>query len=39
VVNWDGVLKSDGNPDDDHATHFWGRIKIFITQSLVLKCL
>jgi len=22
VVNWDGVLKSDGNPDDDHATHF-----------------
>jgi len=39
VVNWDGVLKSDGNPDDDHATHFWGWIKIPITQNLVLKCL
>jgi len=39
VVNWDGVLKSDGNPNDDHATHFWGWIKIPITQSLVLKCL
>jgi hypothetical protein len=35
VVKWDGVLKSDGNPDDDHATHFWGWIKIPITQSLV----
>jgi hypothetical protein len=22
VVNWDGVLKFDGNPDDNHATHF-----------------
>jgi hypothetical protein len=21
VVNWDGVLKSSGKPEDDHATH------------------
>jgi hypothetical protein len=39
VVNWDGVLKSDGNLDDDHTMYFWGWIKIPVTQSLVLKCL
>jgi hypothetical protein len=22
VVNWDGVLKSDGNLDDDHTMYF-----------------
>jgi hypothetical protein len=22
VVNWDGVLKSNGRPKGDHATHF-----------------
>jgi hypothetical protein len=35
VVNWDGLLKSDGNLNNDHATHFLGWIKIPITQSLV----
>jgi len=24
VVNWDGVLKSGGKPEGDHATHFLG---------------
>jgi hypothetical protein len=22
VVNWDGVLKSNGNPEGNHATYF-----------------
>jgi hypothetical protein len=22
VVNWNGVLKSSGKPEGDHATHF-----------------
>jgi hypothetical protein len=32
VVNWDGVLKSNGRPKGDHAMHFWGGIEKCITQ-------
>jgi hypothetical protein len=24
VVNWDGVLKSNGRLEGDHAMHLWG---------------
>jgi len=32
VVNWDGVLKSSGKLEGDHAMHFWGWIEKCITQ-------
>ncbi len=35
VVNWDGVLKSNGRLEGAHATHFLSWIKKPITQSLV----
>jgi hypothetical protein len=35
VLNWDGLSKSNGKVEGDHATHFKGWIKKFITQSLV----
>jgi len=37
VVNWDGVLKFNVKPKDDHATHFLGRMERPITQSLFWK--
>jgi hypothetical protein len=37
VVNWDGVLKSSGRLEGDHATHFLGWIEKPITQSSILK--
>ncbi len=38
VVNWDGVLKSSGRLEGDHATHLWGWIEKPIACSLVWKC-
>jgi hypothetical protein len=38
VVNWDGILKSGGRPEGDHATHFLGWIEIPIALNLVWKC-
>ncbi len=38
MVNWDGVLKSGGRLEGDHATHLWGWIKRPITYSSIWKC-
>jgi hypothetical protein len=35
VVNWDGVLKSGGRLEGDHATHLWRWIERPITQSSI----
>ncbi len=33
--NWDGVLKSGGRPEGDHAMHFWGWMERLIARSSV----
>jgi hypothetical protein len=35
VVNWDGVLKSSGKPESNHAKHFLGWIKRPITHNSI----
>jgi hypothetical protein len=38
VTNWDGVLRSGGRLEGDHATHFKGWIERPIAHNLVWKC-
>jgi hypothetical protein len=38
VVNWDGLLKSGGKLEDDHAMHFWGWIERPMARNSIWKC-